>query len=201
MSAVRFQNAEISAQNLSLSRGGRVLFSDLNFSVKSGGALLLHGANGSGKTSLMRALAGFVEPHAGEIAVEPGPDAIGFLGHQLGLKSSERVLDALTFFQQFEENLAGEIGNVLDQLALGHLSRRACWTLSAGQRQRVALARLMLSNRAIWLMDEPAAPLDLKNRARLKRLVEDHRSNGGLVIAATHIGLDWDDADRVELRP
>ena len=127
-----------------------MLFSGLEFSVRSGQALLLHGANGSGKTSLMRALAGFVEVHEGTINVSPGQEHIGFLGHQLGLKPSETVKDALAFFQSFADADLTVLDEVLEQMALRHLSRRTCGTLSAGQKQRVALARLELSNRAIW---------------------------------------------------
>ena len=201
MPAPEYQNAEIATQNLCVSRGGRVLFSALTLNVASGQAVLLHGANGSGKTSLMRALAGFIEPHSGQITLTPGPGAVGFMGHQLGLKANETVLDALNFFDAFGGQTGSDLSQVLKDLALSHLTRRMCGSLSAGQKQRVGLARLVLSNRAIWLMDEPAAPLDLKNRARLKRIVEAHRAQGGLVVAATHIGLDWDDAERVELRP
>lgn len=199
MSENSLQIAEVNVENLSLSRGGRVLFSELNLALKAGECVIVRGANGSGKTSLMRAIAGFCELETGRIDVTPGHDSLGFLGHQLGLKSNETVKDCLSFWQ----NLAGQNQARRDQtmktLALGHLQRRLCGQLSAGQKQRVTLARLVLSNRAIWLMDEPAAPLDARNRERLREIVAAHRANGGIVIAATHVELDWPDTQMLEL--
>ena len=173
----------LSCTDLALSRGGRTLLRGLDLAVGAGEALVLTGPNGAGKTTLLRALAGLIRPETGAVRVEPGEKAIAFLGHADGLKPAETVREALTFWSTVHGGTPGDIEPVMEQMAVAHLARRACATLSAGQRRRTALARVALSNRPIWLLDEPAAPLDAVSRDRLAALVAAHRSKGGAVIA------------------
>ncbi|XBQ17321.1 MAG: heme ABC exporter ATP-binding protein CcmA [Oceanicaulis sp.] len=199
MSLSTFPPASIACTSLALSRGGRTLLSGFSLKAAPGEAVVLLGPNGSGKTTLLRALAGVFAPSDGEVAVEPGPEAVALLAHADGLKTAETVEDALKFWTSFAGGAAGRIDQVVRDLAVAHLARRPCGTLSAGQKRRAALARVVLSQRPIWLLDEPAAPLDTKSRQRLAALAADHRARGGIVIAATHVDLGWEGARVLEL--
>ncbi|MCH8489658.1 MAG: heme ABC exporter ATP-binding protein CcmA [Oceanicaulis sp.] len=189
--------ARLKTRRLRLARGGKVLVRDLSLSLASGQALVLTGPNGAGKTTLLRALAGLLRPVSGEVALEPGP--AGWLGHSEGLKPGERVGEMLSFWAALSGAGSAEIEAASRAMALGHLARRPCGELSAGQKRRACLARLALSGRAVWLMDEPAAPLDAAGRERLARLVAAHRARGGIVAAATHADLGWPDVERLDL--
>lgn len=177
-------------QGLALSRGGRVLVRELSFTLQPGEALVLTGSNGSGKTTLLRALAGFVRPDSGEICVP----RVSYLGHADGLKPAETVLETLQFWAGLDGAGDGALDAPARALGLRPLFLTRCQHLSAGQKRRVALARMALKREAsLWLMDEPAAPLDGASRAMLGALVADFRSRGGMVIAATHADLGWPD--------
>lgn len=189
--------ARLETRRLRLERGGKVLVRDLSLSLTPGQALVLTGPNGAGKTTLLRALAGLLRPAGGEVALTPGP--AGWLGHSEGLKPGERVSEMLRFWAALSGAGSSEIETASRAMALGHLARRPCNALSAGQKRRAGLARLALSGRAVWLMDEPAAPLDAAGRERLARLVADHRARGGIVVAATHADLGWPDVERLDL--
>lgn len=195
-----FENARVRAGGVTLSRGGRTLVKDLGFSAASGDALVITGPNGSGKTTLLRAIAGFIRPDEGWISVEPGANTqIAYLGHADGLKSNESVRDALGFWAALNGVDSRALEPALQRMAVAHLDKRACGTLSAGQRRRTAIARLAVSNCGIWILDEPTAPLDARSRARLTALVADYRAAGGVVIATTHAELDWPDQTRLDL--
>lgn len=190
--------ALISAAGLSLERGGRTLLTGVGLAVAPGQALIVHGPNGSGKTTLLRALAGLVRPAAGSITrVEAGE--VAFLGHADGLKPAETVGEALEFWARLFGADAMAVEHAMASYAIAHLSRRGCDRLSAGQRRRVALARVLLSGRRLWLLDEPAAPLDARGRTLLARAVEHHCAQGGAVVAATHVDLGWTRAQVLEL--
>ncbi len=189
----------IKASGLALSRGGRTLARGLSLAAGPGGALVLTGPNGSGKTTLLRALAGLARPEAGEISPDDRGEAIAFLGHAEGLKPSETVIATLQFWAKLHRAAPGSVEAALRAFAIAHLTERPCGHLSAGQRRRVALARVALSGRAVWLLDEPAAPLDSRGRALLAAAVARHRAGGGAVIAATHEALDWLDAEVISL--
>lgn len=190
----------IAATGLALERGGRRLVTGLDLAVAPGQALVLLGPNGSGKTTLLRALAGLVRPGAGTIE-RPAAEQIAFLGHGDALKPGETVLDTLNFWSRLHGAGALAVEDALERLAIAHLERRACGRLSAGQRRRVALARVLISNRTLWLLDEPAAPLDTKGRDLLARVAERHCAAGGAVVAATHVDLGWRGAKMLELAP
>ena len=177
---------------LTLSRGERVLFRDLSLSLAAGEAVALTGANGAGKTSLLRALAGFIRPDAGTIAfadVDPAEARrchLHWLGHLDGLKGARRARDELAFQASWlgADRVAMEAA--VDVLALEPLLDLEVRQLSAGQRRRLAFARLIATPRPIWLLDEPFAPLDARWRAALGLVMQAHLDKGGAVLAAVH---------------
>ena len=182
----------ISVSALTVSRGERVLFRDLSFGVASGEVLALTGANGAGKTSLLRALAGFLRPDAGEIVYE-GTDLLEARRRHLhwqgpldGLKTARRAGDELAFQARFAGADTDGIAAAVDLLALKPLLELEVRQLSAGQRRRLALARLIAAPRPLWLLDEPLSPLDARWRAVIGTLMQAHIDNGGAVIAAVH---------------
>ena len=199
MSSAAFDPAPITVSGLRLERGGKTLLTGFSLDVKPGEALVLLGPNGSGKTTLLRALGGLVRPAAGEISLDP--QSVAFLGHADALKPSETVEQSLAFWARLYGDEINTLDQVMTDLALAHLARRTCGTLSAGQKRRTALARIALSNRSVWLLDEPAAPLDARSRERLARLVRQHCELGGIVIAATHVDLGWEGARVEDLHP
>ena len=187
----------LAAQGLAGVRGGRVLFRELSFTVEAGRALALEGANGTGKTSLLRMIAGFLAPAAGTIrfgevseAEERGKQ-VGWLGDHDAVKPQMSVRETLAFFARLYAG-AGDIDAAMDAVGLGKLADLPGQYLSAGQKKRVALARLKLSGRPLWLMDEPLASLDTAGRSLATALVAAHCAGGGIAVIATHepLGLD-----------
>jgi heme exporter protein A len=187
---------------LSLWRGERMLFRDLAFSVAAGEALQLEGPNGSGKTSLLRAIAGFLEPRAGTIRVraaggedfasgEERAEFTGWLGHQDGAKSQLTPLEALGFYARYYGS-AARVEETLQRVGLARLSDLPAQYLSAGQKRRLALARLSLSARPLWLLDEPLASLDASGKALVAELIAQHCKDGGLAVVATHEPLGFE---------
>ena len=182
----------IAVAALTLSRGERVLFRDLSMSLASGEAVALTGAHGAGKTSLLRALAGFLRPDAGTIAFADADPAeaqrrhLHWLGHLDGLKGARRARDELAFQAQWLGADADGIAAAVDVLALEPLADLEVRQLSAGQRRRLAFARLIAAPRPIWLLDEPFAPLDARWRAALGVLMQAHLDKGGAILAAVH---------------
>jgi heme exporter protein A len=182
----------IAVSDLSLSRGERVLFRDLSFSLASGEAVALTGANGAGKTSLLRAVAGFLRPDAGRIAfadidaAEARARRLHWLGHLDGFKGARRARDELAFQAEWLGAAADGVAAAVDVLALEPLLDLEVRKLSAGQRRRLAFARLIAAPRPIWLLDEPFAPLDARWRNALGGLMRAHLDKGGGVLAAVH---------------
>ncbi|RZJ97282.1 MAG: heme ABC exporter ATP-binding protein CcmA [Brevundimonas sp.] len=182
----------IAVDGLSLSRGERVLFRDLSFSAASGEVLALTGVNGAGKTSLLRALAGFLRPDAGTIAfadidaTEARTKHLHWLGHLDGLKGARQAREELTFQSQWLGAGADGVAAAVDVLALEPLLDLEVRKLSAGQRRRLAFARLIAVQRPIWLLDEPLSPLDARWRAAMGVLMQAHVDRGGTIIAAVH---------------
>ncbi len=182
--------------DLACRRGERLVFTGLSFRVVAGGALLLRGPNGSGKSSLLRCMAGLLAPIAGMQTWNDQPVALDvdahrgrlrYLGHQDAVKPVLTVLENLMLWQQLHgprDNAA--IGRALAGLGLERLAELPARLLSAGQRRRVALARLPASPAPLWLLDEPTTALDDDGVARFARMVGDHRAGGGLVVLASH---------------
>ena len=182
----------IKVASLTVSRGDRVLFRDLSFSIASGEAVALTGANGAGKTSLLRALAGFIRPDAGTITfadIEPTEaqaNHIHWLGHLDGLKTGRRAREELAFQARWAGANDDGIAAAVDVLALEPLLDLEVRKLSAGQRRRLAFARLIAAPRPLWLLDEPFAPLDARWRAALGLMMQAHLDKGGAILAAVH---------------
>jgi heme exporter protein A len=184
----------LTAEKLVCMRGERRLFDGLSFRVRAGQALAVEGANGAGKSSLLRILAGFLAPAAGRITVtQDGKDSddaeergklIGWLGHLDGLKPQLTVIEQLAFFAGLHGRKVD--ASVLEQVGLARQAELPCRYLSAGQRRRLALARLLVSERPLWLLDEPFAALDTSGQALVAQLMARHCGQGGVIIAATH---------------
>ena len=182
--------------NLAVSRGDRPLFDGLNLTVNAGEAVALVGANGAGKTSLLRVIAGMIRPDAGEVAFtdENGPLAaedarsrdLHLIGHQDGLKTGRTAWDELLFQVHWTGGTEASARAASKRLELGRLLDLEVRKLSAGQRRRLALARLIASPRSLWLLDEPLAPLDVERRAVAGVLMAEHLAGGGLIVAAVH---------------
>ncbi|PZO05587.1 MAG: heme ABC exporter ATP-binding protein CcmA [Alphaproteobacteria bacterium] len=182
----------LSVSGLTISRGERVLIRDLTFGLESGEVVALTGANGAGKTSLLRALAGFLRPDAGTIAYD-GADLsearrrhLHWQGPMDGLKSARRAGDELAFQARYAGADIDGIAAAVDLLALTPLLDLEVRQLSAGQKRRLALARLIAAPRPLWLLDEPLSPLDARWRAVMGTLIQAHVDKGGAVIAAVH---------------
>ncbi|MBV9989832.1 MAG: heme ABC exporter ATP-binding protein CcmA [Alphaproteobacteria bacterium] len=182
-------------------RGGRVLFRKLSFTVGAGAALALEGANGTGKTSLLRMLAGFLAPAAGTIRFgavsepEERGRRVGWLGHHDAVKPQMTVAETLFFFARLHgvaDDIPGDVRAALDAVGLARLADLPGQYLSAGQKKRVALARLKLTGRPLWLMDEPLASLDTAGKTLASGLIAAHCAGGGVAVIATHepLGLD-----------
>ena len=178
--------------DLALARGGRTLFSGLNLTLFPGEACAVTGANGAGKTSLLRAVAGLIAPAAGAIAFE-GCDAIQaraeglhLLGHQDGLKPGRTAGEELRFWLDWYGASPQAWARAAETLRLQDLLPLEIRKLSAGQRRRLALGRLVACVRHLWLLDEPASPLDSQWRGRLGELIGQHLAGGGMVLAAVH---------------
>jgi len=189
----------IDISSLSLWRGERMLFRDLDLSLRAGEALTLEGPNGVGKTSLLRALAGFLEPRAGAIVLtsaggqrfesaEERAPFVGWLGHHDGSKPQMTPREVLGFFRSFAGG-SGDIEDMLAQAGIARVGDLPVQYLSAGQKRRLALARLSLSARPMWLLDEPLASLDTAGKSFVSALVCGHCRAGGIVVAATHEAL------------
>jgi heme exporter protein A len=183
------------AENLGLERGGRRLFANVSFEVNAGEALVVQGSNGSGKSSLLRAVAGFLPFSEGRLQHE-GDDAratLGeqahYLGHADSLRSALTAGENLAFWAQMLGGAVGDVKPALLRLGLRHVVDFPVRALSAGQKRRVALCRLLLSHRTIWLLDEPTTGLDIGGQALLADVMRDHLSRGGLILVATHAPL------------
>lgn len=180
----------LSGEGLEAERGGRTVFKGIGFTVAAGEMLALTGPNGAGKSTLLRVLAGLLKPVAGVVRMEPEPEAgvpasVHYFGHLDALKLSLTVAHNLGYWRRLYDG-SGDIEAALDQVGLAHLIDLPAGRLSAGQKRRVALARLLVSERPVWLLDEPATALDSAAEAMLGRLIAAHLSGGGLVMAATH---------------
>ena len=182
----------LTAAGLAVWRGGRPVFADLSFTLGAGELLAVTGANGAGKSTLLRLIAGLLMPAAGTVVLEGDDDAgIGthshYLGHLDALKPSLTVRQNLDFWRRLWGG--GDTDAALAAVGLEPLGDLHAAVLSAGQRRRVALARLLVARRPLWLLDEPATALDAAAEAGLGRLIADHLSGGGMAIAATHRDL------------
>jgi len=184
--------AQLSLSGLALRRGGRLLFSQLDLTLRAGEAAALTGPNGAGKTSLLRAVAGLVATEAGSIGfgdLDPASaraHAVHLLGHQDALKPGRTAREELAFWSAWCGGTAASMRRASERLELGRLLDLEVRRLSAGQRRRLALARLLAAPRSLWLLDEPMSPLDAAWRRAFGALMAEHLAGGGLILAAVH---------------
>jgi len=189
-----------SARELFVIRGDRIVFEGVGFDLAPGGALLVFGRNGAGKSTLLRILAGLRRPDSGQV-LRDGADIfadreahmarVAWLSHQDAVKPGLTVRENLLFAARIQ---GGAIGRALERMALEHLADLPARMLSSGQRRRLALARTMLGDRPLWILDEPANGLDAASAALLAAAIAIHRGEGGMVCAATHLDLALPDA-------
>jgi heme exporter protein A len=185
----------LSGRGIRCVRGGREVFSNLDFEASSGEVLAVTGPNGSGKTSLLRLVAGLLSIAGGSIDLEGGetelnlPEQAHYLGHRDALKPALSVLENLAFWRDFLGGEALDPAQSLAAVGLDHASRLPAAYLSAGQRRRLSIARLLAVRRPLWLLDEPTNALDAPGQSLFTGLMTDHLARGGLVVAATHAPL------------
>jgi len=185
----------LSGRGVRCVRGGREVFSGLDFAVSSGEALAVTGPNGSGKTSLLRLIAGLLTVAGGSIDLEGGeaemtlPEQAHYLGHRDALKPALSVLENLSFWRDFLGGEPFDADKSLAAVGLDHATQLPAAYLSAGQRRRLSVARLLTVRRPVWLLDEPANALDAAGQSLFAGLMQEHLAHGGLIIAATHAPL------------
>jgi heme exporter protein A len=191
------------ASDLVCVRGGREVFAGLDFALSAGEALIVTGRNGAGKSSLLRMIAGLVRIAGGRLQLEAGdpelsiPEQTHYLGHQDALKPSLSVRENLHFWARYLGD--GPSGEALAEVGLDALAELPAGYLSAGQRRRLSLARLLAVKRPIWLLDEPTSALDTASQSRLNDLMRRHLAGGGLIVAATHGPLGLEPARELRL--
>jgi len=185
----------LSGRGVRCVRGGREVFSGLDFEASNGEALAVVGPNGSGKTSLLRLIAGLLAPADGSIALEGGEveltlaEQSHYLGHRDALKPALSVSENLRFWRDFLGGMTSDLAENLAIVELDHAARLPAAYLSAGQRRRLSIARLLTVRRPVWLLDEPTNALDTAGQKLFSTLMGDHLARGGLIIAATHMPL------------
>jgi len=183
-------------EQLAVSRGGVLVLDGIGFELSPGKALILRGPNGSGKTTLLRTLAGLQPPAGGKIDCDP--DSIAYAAHSDGLKQTLSVKENLEFWANVFA--AGSIDQAVSAFQLEPLLHRPAGALSAGQKRRLGLARLLVTGRLVWILDEPTVSLDVEAVARFGETIRDHLARGGSAIIATHIDLGLE-ADVLDVGP
>jgi heme exporter protein A len=185
----------LSGRGVRCVRGGREVFSGLDFEASSGEALAVTGRNGAGKTSLLRLIAGLLTMAGGSVDLKGGEaeltlaEQAHYLGHRDALKPALSVLENLSFWRDFLGGAAFDAAESLAAVGLDHAGHLPAAYLSAGQRRRLSIARLLAIRRPIWLLDEPTNALDTAGQGLFAALMGDHLARGGLIVAATHAPL------------
>jgi heme exporter protein A len=194
----------LTVSGLASERGGRAVFDGISFSAGDGELLTITGPNGAGKSTLLRILAGLLPVTEGRIELDPAPEAVRgtqmhYLGHRDGLKAAMSVRENVAFWRKTGGATGLEPLEALERVRLSHLIDLPAAYLSAGQKRRVAIARLLAIVRPIWLLDEPTATLDAQSEADIGELISAQLASGGMVIAATHQRLPVDATRSIRL--
>jgi heme exporter protein A len=194
----------IAVENLACRRSGRLVFSGLSFALSAGQALVVTGWNGAGKSTLLALLAGRLQPESGTIRADDIgeaslPERLHWVGHRDALKAALTAEENLAFARDLLGDPALSPRDALDAVGLAHAAPLPVAYLSAGQRRRVALARLLVAHRPLWLLDEPTSALDTASQATLLHLMTRHLAGGGLIVAATHQALGIEGAQEVRI--
>lgn len=207
--AERHADLRLKVENLAAARGGRLVLRGISFGLSGGEALLVTGPNGAGKSTLLRAIAGLLPLAGGAAVLEGGvpgaelPQQAHYLAHADGLKAALTVRENLDFWGRYLAQAADgrsrSTMEALDVVGLGHAAEAPFGVLSAGQKRRAALARLLVAFRPLWLLDEPMTALDKASRARFAAAMRDHCALGGLIVAATHEPLGLEEAAELAL--
>lgn len=199
------------ADNLSIRRGERTILSGVSFTVAAGHALILMGPNGAGKTTLLRTIAGLLAPAAGSLRLDDLQDAATtgdavaehchFVGHLNAIKPALSVIENAEFWASYLGGPPDGVMAALERFRMADLVSVQAGLLSAGQKRRLGLSRLLLAPRPVWLLDEPAVSLDTASQGLLATTVNRHLAGGGIVVAATHQRLDFSPAREFRLTP
>lgn len=187
----------LQVHDINVARGGIAILERVSLTLNPGCAIVLRGPNGIGKTTLLRAIAGLQPPLAGRIDAPEG--AMVYAGHADGIKTALSVAENLTFWAAVFGR--SDIAPALAAFELSALADRPAGALSAGQKRRLGLARLLVTGRPIWLLDEPTVSLDTQAVEMFARAVRNHLAGGGSALIATHINLGLDEATRLDLAP
>ena len=201
----------LTAENVSARRGEDLIFRNISFGLRAGESLVLTGRNGSGKSTLLRVVAGLLRPETGHITwhskkTESGfraAEACHYLGHRNAMKAELSVLENLSFWKNFFGDFEGgtglPVGEAADTVGLGGITHLPFGYLSAGQQRRMAFAKLLVSHRPVWILDEPTAALDVSAEAVFTTLIKAHLADGGIVLAATHQPLGLENAKELRM--
>jgi len=195
----------LSAEDLSGERGGWTVFSNVTFALDSGQALVLSGPNGSGKSTLLRVVAGLLPVAGGRVAFQGEgaftdlESSIHYLGHQNAMKTALSVDENLSFWRIQAGTPHLDIGEALEMVGLESVRHLPFGYLSTGQKRRISIAKLLVSYRPVWLLDEPTAGLDRASEAQFTELMTAHCEDGGMIVAATHLPLGLEDAKELRL--
>jgi heme exporter protein A len=193
------------AADLACRRGGREVFAGVGFAIAAGEALAVTGRNGAGKSSLLRLVAGFLRPAGGRLWLDGSDPELSiaeqahYLGHQDAVKPALSVAENLLFWVAFLGGGAAKVEDVLESVGLGGIAALPAAYLSAGQRRRLSIARLLAVKRPIWLLDEPTSTLDAAGRDRLTGFMQSHLADNGLIVAATHSALGLSSVQELSL--
>ena len=194
------------AENLGGERGGETVFSGIDFALEDGQALIVTGPNGAGKSTLLRVIAGLLPTAEGRVLIEGGGEefpsvaaACHYLGHQNAMKTALSVAENLRFWRDFSGAGLLSVEEALETVGLDGIGHLPFGYLSTGQRRRAAIAKLLVSHRPLWLLDEPTAGLDKASEERFGGLMTKHLEDGGIIVAATHLPLGLDGAKELRM--
>ena len=201
----------LDVSKLAARRGDDRIFSGVSFALRGGESLVLTGRNGSGKSTLIRVIAGLLPADEGRIEVEANgaavpraAEAMHYLGHRNAMKRELTVEENLVFWKSFMSDFAGgsglDVESAAEELGLAELLHLPFGYLSAGQQRRMAMAKLLVAWRPVWLLDEPTAALDRQSEGLFGRIMKEHLERGGIIVAATHQELGLTDAKRLEMK-